>query len=201
MLTAGRPIKQLPWELSSFHRLGGALSSSWRREEYPVEDGDGTSRAPPPLLPSLDALEKQLCIMWALADDINPAAVRAQVDLGSHQTSGGQHTTTGGVACDVILPVGSALFKLGSTRWRPSPYQAEPPRFDGTTSTLTFHFQLAFLSPKQNPFLRHPPSTSCNFPIHLRRLLGFTKPGQVLNKAYLGPGSHEVLPAVPYSGE
>ena len=154
--TQNRPILQLPWECDYIGARGEATAP-----ENAV-----------PAIPSLEALDTQLTVVWQLVDapETGPAG-------WLHATDGSRVEVALPEAGDVLIAVGG-----GPGRWRPS-----------GSGLLAVGYQLGVLSPAQNFYLEYSPDEVRGYPLELQRLLGFHMPGAVINKFYAGPGPHDIL--------
>ena len=56
-------------------------------------------------------------------------------------------------------------------------------------------YHAAYRRQRTNLFTLCPPATALTLPEHIRRLIGYFKPGPVLNKLYCGSGNSEILTA------
>jgi hypothetical protein len=179
-------MRMMPPELAERMCLPGNFTGQRQLVQMPWElnfvRADGNVHPepnPPPELPVLRALDLQLLVIWRLSGDTDVDGVDEVV---GHLAG-----------APVRLPrAGSALITLGSgtRRWKPT----------AQGSLLAVSYQLGFLQPAENHYLKACPQDVAKLPMHMQRLLGFHLPGQILNKYYAGPGEHDILGAAQALG-
>eukprot|EP00729_Bicosta_minor_P009399 gene9399-27967_t len=173
LFTDGRTLRQLPWEMHS----SKATIHCQRATSVGADTNAGAESTQPftctraqgtPAFRCRD-LDQHLEVLWLLEENVAVAA------------------DDGGNSVAVVGP-GSGPASGGDTQ-HTLPTSALP------SAWLSASYHCAYLSQRENQFLGCPPEKAVQLPPHVARLIGYCKPGQVLNKLYCGGPPHEILGA------
>jgi ectoine hydroxylase-related dioxygenase (phytanoyl-CoA dioxygenase family) len=175
LFTDDLPILTLPWELQDLCCARGSevpwLSRAVR------EQGNAFG---------VHGMDHEMDVLWCLSGQTRvqlappPLGDSAGGGTPSAAASSASKLTWDGVP-------GQALIFLPSARAHLA---------DGSTGDwLRASFHAAYLRQRQNLYLACPPQTALSLPAAFSRLMGYSKPGPVLNKLYCGTGDSSILEA------
>jgi hypothetical protein len=214
IFTDGKRIQSLPWELQDLSYSTGPGNES-QRDAIPLRSAEasphfvrGAEQAFAPFTLSKH-VEQNIEVLACLSENPTNKLVVPLV-LGSHrQGSQGNQVVT-----EWVGNCGEMLVCLGGTSFVPPPSPrtctASPAFGFGSTCDsapgfgpgINYHapflglsYHAAYLRQRKNLFLAVPPPLALALPSHISRLLGYFKPGPVLNKLYCGSGNSDILEA------
>jgi len=167
LFTDGRRIQNLPWEMQEVRHTGHAgeeEEQAWVRSEDLGPAGFDFH----------GIFDHQLEVYWSLSAEESTCV---EVIPRSHRWPRHRRPTQQqGSKWKTVQP-GEALIFLGATLHRQEPMQGK---------ALHVGYQTAYLSQRCNLYLAVPPARALAYPVSIQRLLGYSMPGPILNKIYLG---------------
>jgi hypothetical protein len=152
-------------------------------------------------------MEQHVEVLFCLGANLS-SKLMVPVVIGSHR----HHAQSDEEAIEWVAAPGEVLICLGETSFAlptgtravSSPFgfgsncDSLPgfgPGIEANAACLGLSYHAAYLRQRSNMFLAVPPSLALALPQPIARLLGYFKPGPVLNKLYCGSGNSDILEA------